>query len=196
MSENFDVAIIGSGPGGYVAAIRAAQLKLKTVVIEKDKVGGVCLNIGCIPSKALVHQAEIFRSISGLEAMGIKVDRSQFDYSRVYSASEKLLTPYQKGVNYLLKKRCYVINGTAQLQSAQQLVIDGQQTIRQSRLSCRFSSSNIPGFEFDEKIILSSTGILSLQKTLEKTSYLRCRAIGAEFAPIMNAFSVQVHLVK
>ena len=61
MSENFDVAIIGSGPGGYVAAIRAAQLKLKTVVIEKDKVGGVCLNIGCIPSKALVHQAEIFR---------------------------------------------------------------------------------------------------------------------------------------
>ncbi|NLL13565.1 MAG: dihydrolipoyl dehydrogenase [Fibrobacter sp.] len=199
MSENFDVAIIGSGPGGYVAAIRAAQLKLKTVVIEKDKVGGVCLNIGCIPSKALVHQAEIFRSISGLEAMGIKVDRSQFDYSRVYSASRKAADTLSKGVNYLLKKNgVTVINGTAQLQSAQQLVIDGQQTISAKSIIIATGSRprSIPGFEFDEKIILSSTGILSLQKLPERLLILGAGAIGAEFAHIMNAFGVQVHLVE
>lgn len=199
MSENFDVAIIGSGPGGYVAAIRAAQLKLKTVVIEKDKVGGVCLNIGCIPSKALVHQAEIFRSISGLEAMGIKVDRSQFDYSRVYSASRKAADTLSKGVSYLLKKNgVTVINGTAELQSSHQLAIDGQRLINAKSIIIATGSSprSIPGFEFDEKTVLSSSGILSLQKLPEKLLILGAGAIGTEFAHIMNAFGVQVHLVE
>ncbi len=199
MSENFDVAIIGSGPGGYVAAIRATQLKLKTVVIEKDKVGGVCLNIGCIPSKALVHQAEIFRSISGLEAMGIKVDRSQFDYSRVYSASRKAADTLSKGVSYLLKKNgITVINGTAELQSAHQLAIDGQRLISAKSIIIATGSRprSLPGFEFDEKTVLSSTGILSVQKLPEKLLILGAGAIGAEFAHIMNAFGVQVHLVE
>lgn len=199
MSENFDVAIIGSGPGGYVAAIRAAQLKMKTVVIEKDKVGGVCLNIGCIPSKALVHQAEIFRSISGLEAMGIKVDRSEFDYSRVYSASRKAADNLSRGVSYLLKKNgVTLINGTAELQSAHQLIIDGQRIISAKSIIIATGSRprSIPGFEFDEKIVLSSTGILSLQKLPEKLLILGAGAIGAEFAHIMNAFGVQVHLVE
>jgi dihydrolipoamide dehydrogenase len=147
----------------------------------------------------LVHQAEIFRSISGLEAMGIKVDRSQFDYSRVYSASRKAADTLSKGVNYLLKKNgVTVINGTAQLQSAQQLVIDGQQTISAKSIIIATGSRprSIPGFEFDEKIILSSTGILSLQKLPERLLILGAGAIGAEFAHIMNAFGVQVHLVE
>ncbi len=199
MSENFDVAIIGSGPGGYVAAIRAAQLKLKTVVIEKDKVGGVCLNIGCIPSKALVHQAEIFRSISGLEAMGIKVDRSEFDYSRVFSASRKAADNLSKGVSYLLKKNgVTLINGTAELRSANQLIIDGQRIISAKSIIIATGSRPriLPGFEFDEKTVLSSTGILFLQKLPEKLLILGAGAIGAEFAYIMNAFGVQVHLVE
>jgi dihydrolipoamide dehydrogenase len=199
MSENFDVAIIGSGPGGYVAAIRAAQLKLKTVIIEKDKIGGVCLNIGCIPSKALVHQAEIFRSISGLEAMGIKVDRSEFDYSRVYSASRKAADSLSRGVGYLLKKNgITVINGNAELQAAQQISIDGQRLISAKSIIIATGSRprSIPGFEFDEKIILSSTGILSLQKLPGKLLILGAGAIGAEFTHIMNAFGVEVHLVE
>ena len=167
MSENFDVAIIGSGPGGYVAAIRAAQLKLKAVVIEKDKIGGVCLNIGCIPSKALVHQAEIFRSISGLEAMGIKVDRSQFDYSKVYAASRKAADTLSRGVSYLLKKNgVTVINGTAELQSARQLGIDGERSIVAK--SIIIATGSRPAAYPDLNLMKDSAFnwyILSLQKT-------------------------------
>jgi len=85
----YDVVVIGSGPGGYVAAIRASQLGLKAAVIERDRVGGVCLNIGCIPSKALIHQAEIFSSVAGLEAMGIAVDKSGFDYRKPRTPSRR-----------------------------------------------------------------------------------------------------------
>ncbi|HEX3019322.1 MAG TPA: dihydrolipoyl dehydrogenase [Chitinispirillaceae bacterium] len=198
-SYDFDVAIIGSGPGGYVAAIRAAQLKLKTVIVEKDKLGGVCLNIGCIPSKALIHQAEIFRSISTLEAMGIKVDSSQFDYSRVYAASRKAAESLSKGVGYLLKKNgVTVVNGTAELQSPHQLLVDGQKNISASSVIIATGSSPrvIPGFEFDEKIVLSSTGALSLEKLPKKLLIMGGGAIGVEFAHIMNVFGVEVHLVE
>ena len=101
---DFDVLIIGSGPGGYVAGIRAAQLGLKAAVIEKDKTGGVCLNIGCIPSKALIHQAEIYQSIPELAAMGIKADLSDFDYQKVYEKSRQAADRLSRGVAFLLKK--------------------------------------------------------------------------------------------
>ena len=81
---DYDVVIIGAGPGGYVSAIRASQLGLESAVIEKDRPGGVCLNMGCIPSKALIHQAEVFRSIDDLRKMGVEVDTSKLDYSIVF----------------------------------------------------------------------------------------------------------------
>jgi dihydrolipoamide dehydrogenase len=102
---DYDVVVIGSGPGGYVAAIRASQLGLKAAVIERDRVGGVCLNIGCIPSKALIHQAEIFSSVPGLEAMGITVDKSGFDYRKVFEKSQKAADTLSKGVQFLFRKK-------------------------------------------------------------------------------------------
>jgi len=101
----YDVVVIGSGPGGYVAAIRASQLGLKAAVIERDRVGGVCLNIGCIPSKTLIHQAEIFSSVAGLEAMGIAVDKSGFDYRKVFEKSRKAADTLSKGVQFLFRKK-------------------------------------------------------------------------------------------
>ena len=89
---DYDVLIIGAGPGGYVSAIRASQLGLTAAIVEKDKPGGVCLNIGCIPSKAIIHQAEVFRSINDLKALGVEVDTEGFDYEKVYKKS-RLLTP-------------------------------------------------------------------------------------------------------
>src|SRR6185503_14008642 len=94
---NYDLIVIGSGPGGYVSAIRASQLGLKTAVIEKDKLGGVCGNWGCIPSKALIHQAEAYQSIALLANMGVKVDVSGLDYSKVQAESRAAADSSGKG---------------------------------------------------------------------------------------------------
>ena len=196
---DFDVVVIGSGPGGYVAAIRAAQLKQKVAIVEKDKLGGVCLNIGCIPSKALIHQAEIYRSISSLENMGVKVDVSNFDYEKVYAASRKAADSLSKGVGYLLKKNgVTVFNGTGSIETNHEVLIDKDKKVSAKAIILATGSHprEIPGFEFDENIVLSSTGGLLLQKLPEKILILGAGAIGVEFAHIMNSFGVEVHLVE
>lgn len=103
-NHDYDLLVLGAGPGGYVAAIRATQLGMKAAVIEKDKPGGVCLNIGCIPSKALIHQAELMHSAAELEAIGVKVDASGLDYGKVFAFSRKAADMLSRGVAYLLKK--------------------------------------------------------------------------------------------
>ena len=102
--RQFDVAVIGGGPGGYVAAIRAAQLGLKAAVIERDKLGGVCLNWGCIPTKALLKNAEIYRSILHADRWGITVKDVKFDFSKIIRRSRDVATINSKGVEYLFKK--------------------------------------------------------------------------------------------
>lgn len=201
MSENmeFDVAVIGSGPGGYVAAIRASQLKLKTVVIEKGDIGGVCLNVGCIPSKALVEQAELMRSIPELEKLGIKVDLSGLNYEKAYDESRKAAAALSKGVSYLLKKNdIAVVKGTAVFSTANELVIDNNQVIKAKSIIIATGSSpkEIPVFKFDNNLILSSTDILFMKTLPKSILILGAGAIGAEFAHIMNAFGVEVYLVE
>jgi dihydrolipoamide dehydrogenase len=127
-SFDYDVLIIGSGPGGYVAGIRAAQLGLKAAVIERDKVGGVCLNWGCIPSKTLIHQAELFRSLPELAALGIAVDTKGFDYKGVFDKSRKAADALSKGVQFLLKKyKAELIMGDAVLSGKNEVTLkDGK----------------------------------------------------------------------
>ena len=199
LQTEYDVLVVGAGPGGYVAAIRAAQLGLKAAVIEKDKAGGVCLNIGCIPSKSLIHQAEVFQSIQGLEAMGLSVDRTGFDYKKVYEKSRQAADRLSKGVQFLLKK-----NGIDLLAGTVTQVRQGSVTLEDGRV---LSGKNIllapgsrprelTGFTFDEKQVLSSTGAVLLQSLPKKLLILGAGAIGVEFAHIMNAFGVEVHLVE
>lgn len=196
---DYDVLIIGSGPGGYVAGIRAAQLGLKAAVIEKDKTGGVCLNIGCIPSKALIHQAEIYRAIPGLAAMGIKADLSGFDYLKVFEKSRQAADRLSRGVAFLLKKnQVDLIQGEAvQVKSGEVSLQDGRKmTGKNIILATGSRPREIPGFPFDEQDILSSTGALMLQTLPKSLLILGSGAIGVEFAHIMNAFGVEVQLVE
>jgi len=196
---DFDVVIMGSGPGGYVAGIRAGQLGLKAAVIERDKVGGTCLNIGCIPSKALIHQAELFRSLPSLKEMGISVDVKGFDYSRVYDKSRKAADTLSKGVAFLLKKnKAELITGDAVLSGKNEITLkDGRKVTGKNIIVATGSRPRvIPGFEFDENQVLSSTGALMLKKLPKKAVILGAGAIGVEFAHVWSSFGVEVHLVE
>jgi dihydrolipoamide dehydrogenase len=197
--SDYDVVVIGSGPGGYVGAIRAAQLGLKVAVVEKDRPGGVCLNIGCIPSKALIHQASVFAGIEKLEAMGLTVDRSRLDYGAVFRKSRAAAERLSKGVQGLLaKNKVDLIPGTGAIARSGQVSVDGKQTLRCTNIlvATGSRSKEIGGFSVDEEKVLSSTGLLMLEKLPKSILILGAGAIGVEFAYVMNAFGVEVHLVE
>ncbi len=200
MSEElYDVIIIGAGPGGYVGAIRASQLGLKTCVIEKDKPGGVCLNMGCIPSKALLRQAEVYRLIDGLKSMGISVDTSGFDYKKVFKKSRTAATKLSKGVSYLLKKNeIPLIEGEAVITGKEEVTVNGDKKVKGKHIIIAAGSRPkvIPGFEFDGEKVLSSDDALMLEELPKRMVILGAGAIGCEFAHIMNSFGVEVTLVE
>lgn len=197
-----DLAILGSGPGGYVAAIRAAQLGMKVAIIEKEKLGGVCLNVGCIPSKSLIHQAEIFNHAKESEKMGIKLDLSGFDYTKVFKKSRSAADRLSKGVAFLMKKNeIQVVEGTGKLTAPDTIEVegeDGTQTVKASKILVATGSRprELSGFEFDEKQVLSSTGALMLEEVPKKLVILGAGAIGCEFAHVMSSFGSQVTLVE
>jgi len=199
MAYDYDLIVIGAGPGGYVAAIRASQLGLNVAVVEKDKVGGVCLNIGCIPSKALIHQADVFRGLTEAEELGVAVDRSGFDYANVFRKSREAAEALGKGVQHLLKKnKVDLIAGTARLTGPHDIALEGGKALSAANILIATGSRprELPGLAFDETRILSSTGAL-MQETLPgKALIVGSGAIGMEFAYVWNAFGVDVHVVE
>lgn len=195
----YDLAIVGAGPGGYVAAVRAAQKNLKVVVIERDAPGGVCLNWGCIPSKNLIHQAEMFASLSHMESVGVTVDRSSLDYGAVQQKSREVVKTLTGGVAGLLKKnKVDYVSGTAELVSPTELKIDNADVIKAKHIMLATGSRpmEVSGFEFDEDRVLSSTGILALKTLPDSLLILGAGAIGCEFAFVMASFGVHVTLVE
>lgn len=196
---DYDVAILGAGPGGYVAAIRAAQLGLKPVVIEKDKLGGVCLNIGCIPSKALIHLAEIYSESRELEEVGVRIDREALDYSKVFQKSRKAADTLSRGVQFLLKKNnVEVVSGTGSITGKNELTIDGKRKIRAKNILVATGSRprSVPGFEYDGENVISSNEALMLQSLPKSVIILGAGAIGVEFAYVFSSFGSEVHLVE
>lgn len=198
---DYDLAVVGAGPGGYVAAIRASQLGLKAAVIERDKPGGVCLNIGCIPSKSLIHHADIFLHQKDLTDYGVKVDTSAFDYSKVYQRSRDAADSLSQGVRGLLKKnKVDLISGEARFVNRNELALEGGERKKVTADKIIIASGGrpreIPGFEFDEERVLSSTGLLYLQKLPRRMVIMGGGYIGMEFAFVMNAFGVDVTVVE
>ncbi len=201
--RNYDVAVIGAGPGGYVAGICAAQRGLSVCVIEKDSPGGVCLNWGCIPSKSLIHQATSFLALREAEKIGIRVDRSGFDYGQVYAKSRQAAATLVIGVRGLLRKhKVELLQATATLSGPNSLRLSGGEhngatiTARHLIIATGSRPMSVKGIEIDEQHVLSSTGLLALSKLPESLLILGAGAIGCEFAYVMNAFGVAVTLVE
>jgi dihydrolipoamide dehydrogenase len=198
MAENYDVVILGAGPGGYVSAIRAAQLGLSVCVIEKDKPGGVCLNWGCIPSKNLLHQAELYSSLEELKKIGVTADTSGLDYEKVWKNSRNASSRLVKGVQFLLKKNnVEVIEGEGKFSGEKEITVgDKKITGKNILIATGSRPKEIPGFSFDEETVLSSTGALDLKEVPKRTVILGAGAIGVEFAHILNAFGSEITLVE
>ena len=176
MSDKFDVAVIGSGPGGYVCAIRLAQLGLKTACIDsRSKPGGTCLNIGCIPSKNLLNISENFHKAKNFEKNGIEVGEVKLNLIKVMQNKDKAVDTLTKGVEFLLKKnKVTYFNGIGSFKSNNKIsIIDNNKNEKiietKNVIICTGSIPvSLPGIDFDEQKIISSTGALSLKSVPKK----------------------------
>ena len=201
--ERYDLVVIGAGPGGYVAAIRAAQLGLSVAVVEKDQPGGVCLNWGCIPSKAILTSAEMYEDLKQGERYGIKVSGLSFDYPQVIRRSRQVAGRLAKGVEYLLKKnKVPLFKGAGRLEAKNRVVIEasGQeaQQVEAERIVIATGSRErtLPGLEIDGKQVLTSYEALTEQAIPESIVIIGGGAIGVEFAYIYSTFGCRVTIVE
>ena len=201
--ERYDLVVIGAGPGGYVAAIRAAQLGLSVAVVEKDQPGGVCLNWGCIPSKAILTSAEMYEDLKQGERYGIKVSGLSFDYPQVIRRSRQVAGRLAKGVEYLLKKnKVPLFKGAGRLEAKNRVVIEasGQeaQQVEAERIVIATGSRErtLPGLEVDGKQVLTSYEALTEQAIPESLVIIGGGAIGVEFAYIYSTFGCRVTIVE
>jgi dihydrolipoamide dehydrogenase len=204
---SYDLVIIGSGPGGYVCAIRAAQLGLKTAVVEKMKTyGGTCLNIGCIPSKALLHASELFDEAGhGFEALGIEVSKPKLNLKAMMGHKQETVDANVKGVEFLLKKnKVDGIKGHGKILSAGKVEVtaaDGTKTMIETKNIVIATGSDIaspPGvkIDFDEKIIVSSTGALELEKVPARMIVIGGGVIGLELGSVWRRLGAEVIVVE
>ncbi len=202
----YDVVVVGGGPGGYVAAIRATQLGLKTAVVEKDRVGGICLNWGCIPTKALLKNAEIYSLIKKSEEFGITVKDVSFDFEKIISRSRKVSEQITKGVEFLLKKnKIDHIPGYGKLSSGGKVDIFSSAEDKKPQKSVHAKHiilatgarpRSISGVKIDGKKILSSTEAMIQKKVPKSMIIIGAGAIGVEFAYFYNVFGTKVTIVE
>ena len=199
MSE-YDVAVIGAGPGGYVAAIRCAQLGFKTAVIEKENLGGVCLNWGCIPSKALLKNAEILSYISRSEEFGFYFDNFRTDYKVAFDRSRKVVDRNTRGVSYLLRKNnidhiegsaTLTGNGTIQISSSNDVIKAGNIIIATGS-----SPRTIPALPVDGDKVLTSKDAILASELPKSIVIVGGGAIGVEFAYLYRMYGVEVTVVE
>lgn len=195
----FDVAVVGGGPGGYVAAIKAAQAGLKVALIERDSLGGVCLNWGCIPSKNLIHQAKLVDQLEELVAIGAATSTGSVDYARMQEKSRDVVKQLTTGIAGLMKKnKVTVYQASASLASPNELVLSNGErvTARHIILATGSSPTELSEFPFDEDVVLSSTGILAQTHLPQRMAIVGAGAIGCEFAYILSKLGVEVTLFE
>lgn len=202
MLEKFDLIVIGAGPGGYVAAIRAAQLKLKVAIIEKEDLGGVCLNWGCIPTKALLRSAEIKHLLDNANKYGLKASGIEFDFNQIIERSRKVANQLAGGIKNLLKKhQITVIKGYAKLLSNTKIEItssDKKQSIEAKDIIIATGARprTLPNVELDKEIIWTYREALLPNILPKKLLIVGSGAIGIEFACFYHQFGVEVTVIE
>jgi protoheme IX farnesyltransferase len=201
----YDLIVIGTGPGGYVCAIRAAQLGLKTAVVEKDKTfGGTCLNVGCIPSKALLHASELFEEAGhGFAKMGIKVSKPALDLATMMKFKAEAVDGNTKGVDFLLKKnKVDAVRGVGRIVAPGKIEVKGEdgktQTLDTKSIVIATGSdvARLKGIDIDEKRIVSSTGAIALSKVPDKLLVVGAGVIGLELGSVWRRLGAQVTVVE
>ena len=204
MSEKFQVIIIGSGPGGYVCAIRLAQLGIKTACIEsRGTLGGTCLNIGCIPSKSLLNLSKNFHKAKDLSNLGVEVGKVKLNLKKMMQNKDKAVASLTKGIEFLFKKNKVThFKGIGSFKSSNQIsIIDNQkkETIIETEKTIISTGSepvSLPSIQFDEKIIVSSTGALSLKVVPKKMVIVGGGYIGLEMGSVWSRLGAEVHVIE
>lgn len=200
----FDVAIIGTGPGGYVAAIRAGQLGLRTAVIEKDsRFGGTCLLRGCIPTKALLRDAHLLQEIKRASQQGLfKLGEIEIDFGKIQDRKNDVVEKMAKGVDFLLRKnKVTSFKGYGTIVSPTQIAVRGNGASTEVHakniiVATGSEAKSLPGYDFDERSILSNVGALDMTKVPKSMLIVGGGAVGVEFASIYNSFGTKVTLIE
>ena len=200
---NFDLIVVGSGPGGYVTAIRASQLGLKTAIVEKESLGGVCLNWGCIPTKALLKSAQVFEYINHADEYGIDVPDAKADFAAVVKRSRNVAGGMSKGIEFLMKKnKIEVLSGMGKIKTGKKVVVTDEKgsaiehSAKNIIIATGSRSRQLPNLPQDGKKIIGYREAMTLSKTPKKMIIVGSGAIGVEFAYFYNAMGTDVTVVE
>ena len=203
MPDAYDLIVIGSGPGGYVGAIRAAQLGLRVALVEREKVGGTCLHIGCIPTKAMLHTAELLEHLKDPRELGLTVDSVAVDLLAVQRRKTRVVDQLHKGVQSLMRKnKIDVFIGEGRFLSAAKIGValaDGSETELAARhvlIATGSAPRSVPGIVFDHTRIIDSTDALNLEAVPRSIAILGAGPVGVEFASLFRAFGSEVTVIE
>ncbi|MFZ3581929.1 dihydrolipoyl dehydrogenase [Loktanella sp. DJP18] len=201
-AQNFDVIVIGAGPGGYVAAIRAAQLGQKVVIVEREHLGGICLNWGCIPTKALLRSSEVFHLMHRAKEFGLSVDKVDFDLSAVVARSRKVAGQLSGGIGHLMKKnKITVVMGEAKITSKGKVSVKTEKgteelTAKNIVLATGARARNLPGLEADGELVWAYKDALKASRMPKDLLVIGSGAIGIEFASFFNTMGSKTTVVE
>jgi dihydrolipoamide dehydrogenase len=197
--KTYDCAIIGSGPGGYVAALYASRFNLTVCVIEKGLVGGVCLNRGCIPTKTLINTASIISEIKEASRLGVSVEGCTVDFAKVMMRKDEVVVRLRAGIETLFRARKIdLVRGIARITGADAVAVEGVGEIKAKNIIIATGSrtSELPGITIDETNVLSSDGILDLKVLPKSMAIIGGGVVGCEFAGLFNTLGVKVAIVE
>ena len=196
--SNYDVIVLGSGPGGYVTAIRASQLGLKTAVVEKESLGGVCLNWGCIPTKALLKSAQVFEYLNHADDYGLSAENVTQDFKKIIGRSRNVASGMSKGVTFLMKKnKIDVLKGFGKVKKNNIVSVDGNEyTAKHIIIATGARSRVLPSIEQDGKQIIGYREAMTLEKQPKSITIVGSGAIGIEFAYFYNSIGTNVTVVE